>query len=176
MMKKIYYWCKSRIIILGILFSAFFYFLHVILNIFNLEFRQWIIYSVILISLILIIIGSFQLILKIKNLAIKITTMVLSITILLVSSPYAIFLFGFSYRPEHVVIKNDIRLVAYVEGFLHTNVSYYDYKNLFVRSTYLRLYEDYGSGGFDPIKNEQVYPHEAKSYTWYDNDGKPIDQ
>lgn len=173
-MKKICCWFRSWIIIIAVLVAASFYWLHTLLNIFNLEFRQWIIYLVILISFILFIWGVFQIVFKIKKKAIKIIVMTISIIALLISTPFIVFFAGFSYLPEHIVTKDSIKLVAYVDGFMHTHVNYYDYKNFLVRDTRLRLYEDYGSGGFDPIQNAQGITYKAENYTWYDDDGNPI--
>ena len=174
MLKKVYCWYKNRIVIIGVLVASLFYLLHSLLNVFNLEFRQWITYLVIFVSSVLLIWGIFQLIFKIKKRAIKVILITLSIIGLLILSPYVILFTGFSYLPEHIVTKDDIKLVAYVGGFMHTNVKYYDYKNFLVRDSRLRLYEDYGSGGFDPIKNSQGITYNVKSFTWYDNDGNPI--
>ncbi|MCH3972901.1 MAG: hypothetical protein LKE53_09120 [Oscillospiraceae bacterium] len=174
MMKKICCWFKNWIVIIGVLVASLFYFLHCLLNVFNLEFRQWITYLVIFISSILLIWGIFQLIFKIKKRTIKVILTTLSIIGLLILSPYIIFFAAFSYLPEHIVTRDNTKLVAYVNGFMHTNVKYYDYKNILVRGSRLRLYEDYGSGGFDPIQNSQGIIYNVKSYTWYDNDGNPI--
>lgn len=138
-----------------------------------MKFRQWAIYSAVFVTLILFIAGVFQLILKIKYRSIKTILTALVIIALLAGIPYVGFLTIFTYAPEHVVIKNDIKLVAYVHGFMHTNVEYYDYKNFLVRSNKLRLYEDYGDGAYDPIAKPQANVH-VKNYTWYDDDGNAI--
>lgn len=174
MLKKVYCWFKNWIVIVGALIASSFYLLHSLLNVFNLEFRQWIIYLVIFTSSVLLIWGVFQLIFKINRRPIKAILTTLSIIGLLILSPYVILCAGFSHFPEHVVTKNDRQLVAYVNGFMHTNVEYYDYKNPLVRDIRLRLYEDYGSGGFDPIQNPQGIVYPVKSFTWYDDDGNPI--
>jgi len=173
-LKKVYCWFKNRIVIIGVLVASSFYLLHSLLNVFNLEFRQWITYLVIFISSILLILGLFQLIFKIKKRAIKVILSTLSIIGLLILSPHVYYFAVFSYHPEHIVTKDDMKLVAYVDGFMDTDVKYYDYKNFLVRDSRLRLYEDYGSGGFDPIQNSQGITYNVKSYTWYDNDGNPI--
>lgn len=173
-MKKIFHWLRHWIIIAGIGFAAIFWLLHLVLNQFSLEYRQWAAYTVLLISLILIVWGIFQLALKIRKKPVKIAVTTLLAVLLLAASPYVLFLAGFSHLPEHVVIKNETKLVGYVNGFMHTNVSYYDYKNIFVRSTRLRLYEDYGSGGFDPIENYMGIVYQPEKQTWYDDNGNPM--
>lgn len=59
-------------------------------------------------------------------------------------------------------------MVAYVDSFLQVEVKYYDYINPFIRGNKIRIYEDYGSGGFDPFeKDEALIPIHFTYY--YDN-------
>ena len=47
-------------------------------------------------------------------------------------------------------------------------------RNFFIRSSRLRLYEDYGKGGFDPLKNRKGHIYNIKKHTWYDDNGNPV--
>jgi hypothetical protein len=86
-----------------------------------------------------------------------------------------LIVFVFGLDTEHVVNKNEYKLVAHVgDGFRHTFVNYYDYKNPFVRGKQLRLYESYGDGAFDPIKPKNGYTRDVVRFTWYDDNGNPI--
>ncbi len=151
-----------------------FYILHNLLNAFNLEFRRWIVYFVAFISFVLIIAGIFQLLFRIKTRVLKNVLTSILIIALAISCPYMVALTGFSYTPEHVVTKDGIRLVAYVDGFMHTSVDYYDYVNFMICGSQLQLYEDYGDGGFDPIRNSQGLTYNVQDYIWYDDAGNPI--
>ena len=117
-------------------------------------FREWI-----YIVSAVIIIGGFvagiiQLLSKIKEKVLRNVLIGIVIILLLLSTPAIFFLGAFSYTPEHIVRKDGKNYVAYVNGFLRTYVSYYDYKNIFVVGNQKRIEEDYGKGGFDPIENK----------------------
>ena len=127
-MKNIVFLVKKWVVLVGVLLALSFYLLNRVLNVFHLELRNWIIYLVVLISFILIICGFFQILSKVKWKALKISLISASIAALILSSPY-VLLAGFSYTPEYVVLKNEKKLVAYVNGFMHTNGTDYDYKN-----------------------------------------------
>lgn len=80
--------------------------------------------------------------------------------------------FTFTYEPEHVIEKDGKLMVAYVDSFLDVNVNYYDYKNQFLRGSQLRIYESYGSGGYDPFERDKMPP--VKQYIYYDENGEVI--
>ena len=64
--------------------------------------------------------------------------------------------------PEHIVEKNGKKMVAIVNSFLQVRVGYYDYINPFVRDNKLRIYEDYGNGGYDPFDSNEYNPYDSK--------------
>ena len=76
--------------------------------------------------------------------------------------------------PEHIVRKDGKKYVAYVNGFLRTYVSYYDYKNIFVVGNQKRIEEDYGKGGFDPIENKFGNKYDVETTTYYDENGNVV--
>ncbi|MDQ0150026.1 hypothetical protein ACFO6R_08415 [Eubacterium multiforme] len=64
--------------------------------------------------------------------------------------------------PEHIVEKDGKKMVAVVDSFLQVKVEYYDYINPFVRDNKLRIYEDYGNGGYDPFDSKEYDPYDSK--------------
>jgi len=79
----------------------------------------------------------------------------------------------FSYSPEHVVIKDDKKYLAYVNSFLKVDVYYYDYINFFLIGNKLRLHEYYGSGGYDPL--DGTHNNKPLQYYYYDEQGNITD-
>lgn len=83
-----------------------------------------------------------------------------------------LFVMGFAYRPEHVVTKYGIKMVASVHSFLDEQVEYYEYKNWFFYGQKLG-YEYYGNGGNDPLV--QSPKPDPIRFTFYDLDGNVIE-
>lgn len=95
--------------------------------------------------------------------------LILSFVIVLLWGPA---LLVFSHEPEHVLEKDGKTMVAYVNSFLQITIEYYDYKNLFVRGSRLKIMEDCGNGGRDPLKNGgQPF---VRRYMYLDDDGNVI--
>lgn len=65
---------------------------------------------------------------------------------------------AFMYQPEHIVVRNGVRMVASVNSFLQETVYYYEYKNIFFRGSEMIGYEDYGNGSRDPLKDGNREP------------------
>ncbi len=141
-----------------------------ILNIFNMNYREW----VLILSFILIVIGFIvsiiQFICKINNKIIKIVTSIVFIIILMPCAFYTFMFCSIGYEEEHVVIKDDKKMVAYVHNFMETYVRYYDYKSFLTKGAEPRIEEYYGNGGFDPIENN----HPVISVKYYDENGNVI--
>ena len=78
----------------------------------------------------------------------------------------------FMYNPEHIIEKENKKMVACVNSFLQVRVAYYDYVNCFVRGNQVRISEDYGSGGYDPFEIDKM-PSPQK-YIYYDENGNII--
>ena len=148
--------------------------LYFILSFFKLMFREWIYIVSVIIIMIGFIVGTIQLLLKIKKKVVKSILIGAFIILLLLSIPIVHFATAFSYTPEHVVEKDGKKYVAYVTGFKRTYVYYYDYKNIFVVGKQKRIEEYYGKGGFDPIENKYGYEYNVESTTYYDENGKII--
>lgn len=91
---------------------------------------------------------------------------------IIISCLMTIFFISYSYTPEHIVTKYNIKMVARVESFLDETVYYYEYKNPFFYGQNLG-YEYYGSGGRDPLATTPS----RKPIHWYfyDLNGNIID-
>lgn len=88
------------------------------------------------------------------------------------SVPFLLFFSAFSYTPEHVVEHGGVEMVACVESWLDTSVTYYPYQNALFRGANSCGYAYYGSGCFDPFETGG----EPRSWTFYDLDGNLIEQ
>lgn len=173
-MEKIKKYIPKIILLDTILYMLIIVTLYFILSSFKLMFREWI-----YIVSAVIIIGGFvagiiQLLLKIKKKILRNVLIGIVIILLLLSTPAIFFLGAFSYMPEHIVRKDGKNYVAYVNGFLRTYVSYYDYKNIFVVGNQKRIEEDYGKGGFDPIENKFGNKYDVETTTYYDENGNVV--
>ena len=173
-MEKIKKYIPKIILLDTILYMLIIVTLYFILSSFKLMFREWI-----YIVSAVIIIGGFvagiiQLLLKIKKKILRNVLIGIVIILLLLSTPAIFFLGAFSYMPEHIVRKDGKKYVAYVNGFLRTYVSYYDYKNIFVVGNQKRIEEDYGKGGFDPIENKFGNKYDVEMTTYYDEYGNVV--
>lgn len=145
-----------------------------ILNIFNMNYREWVLILSFILIVIGFIIGIIQLICKIKNKIIKILTSIVFVIILIPCAFYTFIFCSIAYEEEHVVIKDDKKMVAYVNGFMETYVRYYDYKSFLTKGEQLRIEEYYGEGGFDPIENRHGYNYPVISIKYYDENGNVI--
>ena len=171
-MKNILEKLKKSVLIYVILYAIVFILGNLILNAFNMRFRETIYFVSLIFIAIGTIIGIIQLLCKIKNQSIKLTLITLFIVTLIPCSLYTFVLGIFAYKPEHIVIKDNKKMVAYVSGFMDTYVEYYDYKNYLVVGNKIRIKEYYGNGGFDPIENKYGYKYNVESTTYYDENGK----
>lgn len=173
-MEKIKKYIPKIILLDTILYMLIIVTLYFILSSFKLMFREWI-----YIVSAVIIIGGFvagiiQLLLKIKEKILRNVLIGIVIILLLLSTPAIFFLGAFSYMPEHIVRKDGKNYVAYVNGFLRTYASYYDYKNIFVVGNQKRIEEDYGKGGFDPIEDKFGNKYDVETTTYYDENGNVV--
>lgn len=89
-----------------------------------------------------------------------------------VSVPFLLFIGAFSYTPEHVVERDGITMVACVQSWLDTHVTYYPYQNILFRGADSCGYAYYGNGSFDPFETDS----EPKSWAFYDLNGNLIER
>lgn len=112
---------------------------------------------------------------KADNTILRIISMLakmLSVFVLAVLVLVSIFVMGFSYRPEHIVTRNGIKMVASVNSFLDETVYYHQYKNWLFYGKQLG-YEYYGSGGNDPLA--QTPERVPVEWCFYDLEGNLIE-
>lgn len=89
-----------------------------------------------------------------------------------VAVPFLLFVGAFSYTPEHVVERDGIKMVACVQSWLDTYVTYYPYQNILFRGAASCGYAYYGNGCFDPFETDS----EPKCWAFYDLDGNLIER
>ena len=135
---------------------------HAILSLFHLKFIEWVYYAVIGIIIIGILLGIFQLLLKIRKNYVKYVAICVEAICLIPLTYICILIFAFTYKPMHIVEKDGIKCVAYVRSFLQVYVDYYEYKNPLIIGNEVLFTDYFGKGGFDPFVDG------------YDNDGYPL--
>lgn len=161
-MKKFFEKCKKSILFYVIIYTLILIISREILLLFNLNYMQFIY----IISLIFIVVGFIcgviQLLLKIKNKVAKIISIVVfAILLIYPVLPFGVFLTVFSYMPEKVVMKDNEKIVTYTSSFWDTDIYYYKYLNPLVRSTKLKIHEQYSE-------------HDIYTITYYDDEGNII--
>ena len=124
---------------------------HAILSLFHLKFIEWVYYAVIGIITIGILLGIFQLLLKIRKNNVKYVAICVGAICLIPLTYICILLFAFTYKPMHIVEKDGIKCVAYVRAFLQVYVDYYEYKNPLIIGNEVLFTDYFGKGGFDPF-------------------------
>ncbi len=82
------------------------------------------------------------------------------------------FFVAFTYNPEHIVVHNNIKMVAIVRSYLKEQVDYHQYKNPFFYGKLLG-HEDYGNGSADPITDTPK--KKPRFFIFYDSDGNTIE-
>ena len=92
--------------------------------------------------------------------------------LLLIGTMYlGMIISAFKYRPEHIVERNWILMVASVNSFLQKMVYYYEYKNLLFHGTEQIGWEDYGNGSGDPLERGEA----PGRWFFEDSDGNKIE-
>lgn len=173
-MGKLKKYIPRSILLDTILYAFIFVALYFILSLFKLMFREWVVIVSAIIIIVGFVIGMIQLFLKSKKKVVIGVLISIFIVLFLLSTPIIYLFVAFSYKPEHIVVKDEKKYVAYVNGFLRTYVNYYDYINIFVTGSQKRIEEYYGRGGFDPIKNKEGYKYNIEKTTYYDKNGNVI--
>lgn len=157
------------------LFIVLFIVVRLVLHLFRLTFRKWLRVLCLFLIMVGIIAGIIQLLLKIRKKAVRIAAVSMFILFITaacaITYPIAIFAVA---GEEHVVERDEGKFVAYVDGFLHTYVYYYEYKNFLICGEVRRIVEDYGKGGFDPIGNPYGYEYSVLSTTYFDEEGNAV--
>lgn len=120
---------------------------------FDIAFRPWIGDFILIAESILII---TVIILLIKKLIFKhswANTLkgLLGVALIIGIIIFTMLIFAFSHQPEHVVYRNDKKMVAAVDSYMDVYVYYYPYKNWFIMGKEAKMREWYGNGGYDPF-------------------------
>lgn len=161
-MKKFLEKCKKSILFYVIIYTLILIISREILLLFNLNYMQFIYIISLIIILVGFICGVIQLLLKIKNKTAKIISICIFVILLIYPVlPFGGFLFIFSYMPEKVVMKDNEKLVTYTSSFWDVDIYYYKYLNPFIRSTKLKIHEQYSE-------------HDIYTITYYDDEGNII--
>lgn len=130
---------------------------HAILSLFHLKFIEWVYYAVIGIIIIGILLGIFQLLLKIRKNYVKYVAICVGAICLIPLTYICILIFAFTYKPMHIVEKDGIKCVAYVRAFLRVYVDYYEYRNPLITGDEVLFTDYFGKGGFDPFVDGYEY-------------------
>lgn len=109
---------------------------------------------------------------KLKHRIIAQVIKIFSVSVFATTFLVCSFIVACTYNTEHIVIRNDIRMVATVRSFLEEQVDYYQYKNPFFYGKWLG-YENYGDGSGDPL--EETKKQNPESWVFYDLDDNVIE-
>lgn len=175
-MKEIINKVKSNILLYTCIYIVVFAISKISLNKLNLEYMQYIYKFSFFVIIVGVIVGLIQITHKSKSKIVKICIGLSMTSIVVLCTIFAqliLFFYVAYFPPEHVVEKENRKMVGYVYGFLRTRVDYYKYVNFFLRGKNIKFSEDYGKGRFDPIENPNI--HAVSGYTYYDKNGKAID-
>ena len=156
-MKKFFVKIKNNILITTIIIDIIIILFGIIVSLFGLTYRQWVLYFTIIITILGTILGIIQ---KLKDrsnlLKVLIYCVFLVLTVLIIiASPIILFLAGVKYYPEYIVEKDNKRYVAYVNSSFEVNVDYYDYVNFLLMGNKVKMHECYRNGGYNPFADIQ---------------------
>lgn len=128
---------KKNFCIYALIYTIGIVILKLIFNLFNLEFLTWIYYASIVFIFLMMIIGIFQLLLKIKKKPIKVISIILFVIISIIISFFGVFAGLLTYVPEYITEKNGTKVIE-IQKYWDRNKSerkqYYKYYNIFFRS------------------------------------------
>lgn len=161
-MEKIKVFLNKNLLIHSIVLIVTLFIIHFILKVFDLKLRNWVYTVVISISAILFSIFLIKKFIQtdkktkldiVYGIAIFIVLCAIFWKFLLVG--FFFLIIGINPKSEHVVERENIKYVAVVEtGFLHTNVYFHKYINVFVMNSEVEFSENY-NGSYDPIEREK---------------------
>ena len=125
---------KKNFCIYALIYTIGIVILKLILNLFNLEFLTWFYYASIAFVFVMMIIGVFQLLLKIKKKTIKVISIILFVMISIIISFFGVFTGLLTYVPEYITEKNGTKVIE-IQKYWDRNKSerrqYYKYYNIF---------------------------------------------
>lgn len=138
-----------------------------LLGVWDLSLRQWVKFAAFVFATIGAIVGVIQLLWRIGKKSMKVSIVFSALFIVLCLFYWRPFLFSMalSFPNEYVTERDGNTYVVELVQWHHTNATYYDYKNFFIRGQTPRIEEFYRYG--DPQSNDP--PTSAK---YYDEDGR----
>lgn len=142
-MKKVIKSIFTNMIFYALILIAIFVFSKRIVNDYNMEFRDWFYFAVIGIVFIFFVIGTIQIICKMKDLIIKSFIIITLLVFIGISLIVTYFLYEILVPYEEKVIeKQGVTFVGHTYSYVTTKVEYYQYINLIVRGKNVLLYEE----------------------------------
>ncbi len=169
---------KFNILLFTIIYTTIFIITKLIINAYGMEFMRCVYNFTICFVILGFIAGMVQAIIRANE---KSTKICIAICLACITFFLAIFgAFYIAFLPsehivaEHLLKKDKKQMVGYVRAFLRTEVDYYEYYNVFFRSKYKSIVDDYGKGGFNPFEEKLGYKHEVLETRLYDKEGKVI--
>ena len=151
---------------------------HGILSLFHLKFIEWFYYAVIGIITIGILLGIFQLLLKIRKNYVKYVAICVEAICLIPLTYICILIFAFTYKPMHIVEKDGIKCVAYVRAFLRVYVDGYEYDSMIEENAAMDDTTEITDDSEDErIDNENIFSQQKKEDDTAidtDSDGYPM--
>ena len=151
------YKLKKIILLYVLAFEILLLIISLVLDFIGLSFTNYTVRFIAWISFILIIIGIFQLLLKIRNSIIRILFIILHLVTIFYSYSMLFFILAFDFHCNITVIDNK-KFIMEEHGFLFdTNNMYYDYINPLIQYKNVRIIEKYADK--DIIKSVIYYDH-----------------
>lgn len=171
--------CKKSILFYTISYFVIFMILKLIVNLLGYEFMQYV-YGFSIITIIVGIIASIiQTFIRSKSKRTKICIIVCVLSAIIgciVFGRLILLFIAFSFKPEHIVEKDNKKYVAYVYVWLDTRVEYYDYVNFLVRGKTKRIEDNYYNRGLDVLDEEHNGLYTPSCTYYYNDEGKIIDE
>lgn len=157
-MKRILYKISKYLITYIALLTIIFYISKIVLNLFNLDFLNWIYYISSFIITFGIILGVVQIIFKIKKLKYRVVLSIMSIIIFIILSPIILLNICLLHdKNEYTVKIGNEKMIVEVVSFNNTNINYYKYINPFLKNKIILKSEYSLKGNYNPFKDDYNY-------------------
>ncbi len=177
-MKRILNIIKENFLIINIITIIINILLFFILDFIGLRFRLWAIITIIIFLLINSVFGISLEIYKSsdkKGLVIRsIINFIFLILLVIIYMPILCYDGTLIWRTEHTTILDNKRFVVNVSKGKNVDADFYEYHNLFLMGTTIKVHGYFGKGDFDPFNCPDA-PNEVK-YTYYDSESKRISE
>lgn len=169
-MKKVFECFKNNILISTIICGILFAIINTVLDVMHLKFL-YVIYTIsIIMFMIGVATGIYQVLLRLKKF--KIILIVIFTIILIIILPIIYIIFAIRHQPTYIMEISDEKMIVQVDQAFIVKVEYYDYINALVINKTPRMVKDYGEGAFDPIKDNRE-DYLIGTY-YYDKEGNRV--